>query len=465
MATLLYRQERTDRSDDTTLSEGLARAVCILELLETDATSTLLRTLSTKSAQSTTLDFASRMNNARSANGFFDIIGEGTCGTVFEMPGTAAVAKVGSVANIRGLWRDFVFAGRAHQAIFSARPLLAVAFPGLELPHVPAALEFHRHDDAAFWDATTARLADPTHHYRPLHIAERIPPVPEPTRHALIHCFFEPDARDDAAEDPANAACLVRPYFGSRRPEGWAPTTLWNFPLWADAMEQIGLDADVLVCEMALGLAVLHWRAGLEASDVEFVLGTSAIKPALPTSVDSPVANIYAVDLRKRATHLYLLDFDKARDFRVDEPEQDLLPRLVAGVEGNDPYYPRPEINRQLWAAFANAYLEASAILLRDNLEKEHKTPAEEHRVLRLPQKFIDAWVTNMAEKVDNPLEDAIEFGGGGDAEDEGWGSDELGGGDQEDSDEDDEDSGEDEDSDEDDEDSDEEDGDDDAED
>ena len=129
------RGSSSEASNSTTLSEGLSRAMRFSTLAEQDLRSSdessfglgsdedpwqaLKRTLSVKSVISTSSSNASRMQRASAATdrGEFRTIGLGSCGSVFEIPGTELAYKKGSVAS--DMWMDFCLTNRVHLATTS----------------------------------------------------------------------------------------------------------------------------------------------------------------------------------------------------------------------------------------------------------------------------------------------------------------------------------------------------------
>ncbi|KAF3041962.1 hypothetical protein E8E12_009095 [Didymella heteroderae] len=173
---------------------------------------------------------------------------------------------------------------------------------------------------------------------------DHIPPVPTAAAEALLSAYA-PNRSDHAALLRCEGhACLVRPYLGRRRTrrgtrEG--EETLWNHPLYLDqSLAILGLEgAKHIAREMALGLAVLHWAALVDSMDVEFVFGgTSA-----PSATFAPSAG-------KRATQLWLLDFDKAQKLQLPRSDAgevsfgktQMCSQMVTAVTANDPYFPTP---------------------------------------------------------------------------------------------------------------------------
>jgi hypothetical protein len=131
---------------------------------------------------------------------------------------------------------------------------------------------------------------------------------------------------------------------------------------------------------MARTLAVMHWAAGIDANDVEFVLGSSPAinKTAHPSSKEleacdkDSAGKLYRWDFDHRSISIWLLDFNQCKTFEHDSQG---LKQLVDGFWWNDPYYPRPgsknENDRNLWEVFKKAYLEASDELSGASMAKD----------------------------------------------------------------------------------------------
>ena len=148
-------------------------------------------------------------------------------------------------------------------------------------------------------------------------------------------------------------------------------------------MEDLELEISELANEMAIGLAIMHWQAQVDGMDVEFVLGSSATwdseqQPAYD-DILAPPHVVKVVNFKRRAVHLWMLDFDKATP--IELKEKDVNKKLVPAFLGNDPYYPRRHIDEELWNGFCSSYLKASeAILQRRGVDEG---------ILRLPQQFL----------------------------------------------------------------------------
>ena len=242
-------------------------------------------------------------------------------------------------------------------------------------------------------------------------LADRIAPVPRCAREALIRMYFEygEEAQRAAMRDEENAHCLIRVYLGERE----APDrhldpydSLHNFPLRLNMMEDDGvrLDTAMLAAEMAVGLAVVHWDAQVDAMDAEFVLGTTA--SAVPHeealagyAEDAGRHEVEFLGLDRRFIHLWMLDFDKASSIELTSNDVDT--KLVPAFLGNDPYYPRPDVDEDLWKQFCGTYLKASKLILENRSESG---------ALHLPQRFLDKVVEKIKQHEDWDPEEQIEF-------------------------------------------------------
>ncbi|KAL8903887.1 MAG: hypothetical protein Q9207_003629 [Kuettlingeria erythrocarpa] len=334
--------------------------------------------------------FASRMQRAADQlapeTEDFRVIGLGSCGSVFEIPGTEFAFKKGS--SVENMWLDFNLTNKVHNAIQDTRTNIQRNFPHRAIPKTPLCHEFHLAEDDSFWSEEMLRRLPIDHRSRqPIFRVDRILPIPKPTRDALINIFFDDDEVEAAKMDSENNDCLIRVYLGERESTKQQMTpydTLRNFPLRLNMIEDLELETEDLATEMALGLAILHWRARVDAMDTEFVLGSSAtFDQEVQRGYAKPSAkphNVESINFKRRELHLWMLDFDKAT--KIEFTEQDVKARLVPAFLGNDPYYPRAQVDAELWQEFCAAYLKASEVIL-ENL-------AVEEGARGLPQLFMD---------------------------------------------------------------------------
>lgn len=95
-----------------------------------------------------------------------------------------------------------------------------------------------------------------------------------------------------------------------------------------------------------------------------------------------------------------MFDFDKATE--IEPTKHDVDTKLVPAFLGNDPYYPRPQVDEELWEEFCGFYLEASeAILRRKGVDEGARG---------LPRRFLDEVVRVSREHEDWNEEDNIVF-------------------------------------------------------
>ena len=281
-------------SNSITLSEEITRAMKHTTLTESTTAALpeesdeppnelLKRALSTKSVISTPSSFATRMQRAASQSGLerqpVRVIGLGSCGSVFEMPGTALAFKKGTSAP--AIRRDFGLTNKVHNAVRDVRTMMQEAFPDSTIPKTPLCHEYHPTDDEEFWSRHIKRFPAGHRSKQPLFVVDRILPLPQKTREGLINTYFDEDEeiQQEAKDDPDNKDCLVRIYLGEResiRQQSEPYDTLRNFPLRLNMMEDLEIEVLQLAKEMAIGLAIMHWQAHVDGMDVEFVLGRSA---------------------------------------------------------------------------------------------------------------------------------------------------------------------------------------------
>ena len=409
-------------SHSTTLSEGITRAleftnlsdravIPLQKMPEETPSEHLQRAFSTRSVISTTSSFATRMQRAAQRSTpeaeRLRIIGLGSCGTVFEIPGTELAYKKGT--SKEGIWGDFCRTNKVHNAVKDVVTVMQTAFPNATLPKTPLCHEYYPDDDDEFWSSHLQLFPETHRTKQPLFMMDRILPLPRKIREDLIKLYFDEDeeVQKEALDDEENKDCLVRVYLGERTTTSHHPQqyeTLRNFPLRLDMMEDLDLEISELAMEMAIGLATLHWEACVDGMDTEFVIGSSATwdleRPRGYDDEKSPPHRVKTINFKRRALHLWMLDFDKATG--IELTEHDVDKKLVPAFLGNDPYYPRPQVDEELWDEFCEAYLEASEVILRRKNVKEG--------VKRLPQRFLDEVVRVSKEHEDWNEEDNIVF-------------------------------------------------------
>lgn len=114
-------------------------------------------------------------------------------------------------------------------------------------------------------------------------VSERIFPLHDSIQSALLESLA-PDMtvrqRETYLSNPNNNNCLVRLYLGrrgvGRRKVRAEEMSLRNFPMHVDEMERLCLPITTYITTMAQSLALMHWRAGIDANDVECVWSLSS---------------------------------------------------------------------------------------------------------------------------------------------------------------------------------------------
>ncbi|KAH7000502.1 hypothetical protein EDB80DRAFT_753698 [Ilyonectria destructans] len=195
---------------------------------------------------------------------------------------------------------------------------------------------------------------------------ERILPLPKVIRKSLIRQFYRrPDGQDsidlavldEVLSDPANKHCLVRPYLGQSEGQHNGDTfSLRNFPLYLNDMEKLGLGVKDMARCMGKAYAIMHWGAGADSDDAEFVLGSSVI------------SDNESSDFQHRETGLYLLDFGQCVSVDLAQPPHVVYQAFKGAMVTGDnqkfiPHYGRtPELFRE----FREGYMESGLIILKD---------------------------------------------------------------------------------------------------
>ena len=100
----------------------------------------------------------------------------------------------------------------------------------------------------------------------------------------------------------------------------------------------------------------MHWSAGIDANDVEFVLAPPRIEQAPEMTFKSDCLGTHC---------MWLLDFDCCRPMGMNEEG---VHQACAAFFRNDPFYPRPgtgeAADEELWVVFKQRFLESSRGIL-----------------------------------------------------------------------------------------------------
>ncbi|CAG9991528.1 unnamed protein product [Clonostachys byssicola] len=296
-------------------------------------------------------------------------IGKGQCGTIFALNGTDTVAKIpNSTEKVDELFTDF----RIHYLVIQAmnevdtKLRMDINVPELRTWVSPAI--------QAFWARYGLRSPQYIDAKSFALVSDRVFPVPLPVRDALVDVLCPPAIRKQKQvflAKPENQNCLIRLYLGRREitkaKKNIQNIRLQNFPLHVNEMEDLGLDTGSFAQVMAQTLAILHWKAGVDGNDVEFILGSSPVSTRLPSRAEvmssdkDSFGTHFRFDFGRRSLPLWLIDFNQCSTFEDNEAG---LKKIVDAFFWNDPYYPRPNStnaqDQNLWATFSQRYLEVS---------------------------------------------------------------------------------------------------------
>ncbi|KAL9104877.1 MAG: hypothetical protein Q9163_000194 [Psora crenata] len=373
------RQAMRSDTTDTSITPSLAEksdvtAPCLDTLsLQEQPERILQRMLSVRSVVSTasslSSSFATKQQQASSFSELqlYEKIGQGSCGVVFEHTGFSHVIKKEHDHISGQLWNDGIMHARILEALDASPVKINV--------RVPICHGFIGRADSSWWSENHDQFPEDSRSPGNLLITERILPLPQIVRNALIDAYFPVSrgqpSKQQAKVDRKNKDCLARVYLGKRRDPTRRPSpffTLVNFNLHLDQMEELGLEVELFTKYLADALALLHWVALIDADDVEFVLGSTATiihtkspKAAVLAKLPPNSTTIGPVDFKKGAIHLWLLDFNRCHAITMDEKGVD---EAVKAFFRNDPYYPRPskhsQEDDQLWVTFRDRYLSSS---------------------------------------------------------------------------------------------------------
>jgi hypothetical protein len=308
-------------------------------------------------------------------------VGRGACGTVWASEtGPAYKREDGNPA--RSLQNDFEMHNRALE---SRQTLINLKQSQVQI-QIPSCHNFIEPENKEWWAANLGRFPQG---YTPCNMieAQRIPPLGESTRHLLIQAFCPDEIKQKIINSAPDRDCLIRLYLGRRRTHTRDSQTfsrfrafsLRNYPLHEDQLEELAITADDLhqyARTMAEALAMMHWIAGIDANDVEFVLAPCNGNDS------APINNILG------RHNMWMLDFDLCRNMTMDENG---VGKAVKAFWGNDPYYPRP--GKALWHIFREQYIHTSdeCLELCDVQERESR-----RFLSRLFIEQVEAWDTKV---------------------------------------------------------------------
>ncbi|CAG8135580.1 unnamed protein product [Penicillium olsonii] len=300
-----------------------------------DATVILERTLSLRSVISTTSSFSQLAQTSRNRPHLQQInqIGAGSQGVVFERAGKDSVLKKERPGNeilSSNLTKEYTIHRRVSAAFDHYQPLTKCE---TIVPKGSTALEITV-------------------------LMQRILPLPKVVRRALIHHFITADIPQASAllADPRNKHCLARVYLGKENGALSHESPLRNFPLYLDDMKRIGIDTIELTSALGKAYATLHWGAGVNGDDIEFVLGTT---------VEQAVCGRQPHE--DRAIGLFLLDFGQCDIVDLSQESGTVYQAFKGAMLSGDNQHFIPHANQpELFAAFKKGYSAAGTIILGD---------------------------------------------------------------------------------------------------
>ncbi|KAJ9297352.1 hypothetical protein DTO271G3_4645 [Paecilomyces variotii] len=357
----------------------------------------------------------------------FRRIGAGFCGTVWAEPDDNSAFKREDGGPGRSLANDFEMHKRVIRSLKQLHSLkknnatinetLTADTPSEPSPTIitiPTCYNFITPADTNWWNTNLLKFPEG---YTPCNVihAQRIPPISRPVREFLIDTYCPPSIIEEIKASDANRDCLIRPYLGRRRvlptesphddnddggpssrrpPRQRAFFSLRNFPLHIDQMEQLGIsysDMEVYTRGMADALATMHFNAGIDANDVEFVLAPppASHNAASPSSLSE--RDEYPVISNVLGTHMmWILDFDCCRD--IASYDEKGLEQVITAFVRNDPFYPRPSSSLDLWRVFRVRYIWTVQEIVRDrgNADKERLVAFAERFVKGVEEKEME---------------------------------------------------------------------------
>lgn len=258
----------------------------------------LERCLSLRSVISTTSTFSQLLQTARKRPHLQQInqIGVGLQGVVFERVGKESALKKekpGNESRSSNLRKEYTIHCQV-SAAFERYQLLTNSET-----LVPKAFRFiPKTGEELFWEELLPKLPQEYRTRDNSMLLQRILPLPKVVRRALINKFITTDVSQARTllADPRNKHCLARVYLGKENGTLSHESPLRNFPMYLDNMKEIGIDTIKLANALGKAYATLHWGAGVNGDDIEFVFwdhsrATTAREPtrlSAPSSLSFP---------------------------------------------------------------------------------------------------------------------------------------------------------------------------------
>jgi hypothetical protein len=286
----------------------------------------------------------------------YHCIGKGLCGSIWTTTDdkSTRVIKREDGGPGRSITNDYDMHLRTIQSMNRHPSSLPLAIPQCHSLNQPS--------DFSWWDEHLHRFPSGFERCRAL-VSERIPKVPRSVSDKIVDLFLpgNPPIAAFVKNNKDDDACLIRPYLGRRRGSRSTNTSrfqrfsLRNVPLHVNQMEELGLDVVAYARTMADALAMMHWGAGVDANDFEFVLAPPRASSSSP-SFSSQYLGEHV---------MWILDFDSVRHMSMSEAG---LQQACAAFFRNDSFYPRPggteAADDELWKEFKARFLETGLGIL-----------------------------------------------------------------------------------------------------
>ncbi|KAK0655238.1 hypothetical protein B0T16DRAFT_450958 [Cercophora newfieldiana] len=304
-------------------------------------TTIIKRSLTVRSVVLTSSSFAPRSQRAIGRPGLQEIIeiGKGLQGAVFEQVGKSLAMKkeYGDNATLR---TNLLHEASLHRSVYNAFAQYDVIIGSeVKVPQLFRTIL----DTDTFWDKNLSKF--PTEYRQPGTMFYPNNGVP-----------LDANSVDEILNETANKHCLARTYLGRKTGpiSSSRGFSLRNIPLYLDGMLKLELDVKGLATAMGEAFAIMHWGAGVNGDDVEFVLGTS----------DESQGG--ALDFQHRAVGFYLLDFGQCDAVDLEDEKDDVYQAFKgAMVTGdNQLFIPHFQRSRDVFESFRDGYIAAAEVIM-----------------------------------------------------------------------------------------------------
>ena len=278
----------------------------------------------------------------------FRRIGQGFCGSVWAVEGGKRAMKREDGGPGRSLLNDYNMHNLVLENASASHEKISVCIP--RWPY------FIKEDDSpGWWESNLSRF--PAGYTRcNILSSECIPAFGRDVRNRLIDKYCPLASVAIIKANDADRDCLVRPYLGRRKIQNEARRglnffSLRNFPLHLNQAKDLDLPVVKYAHAMAEMLAMMHWKAKIDANDIEFVLGGIQPEPDAGSTYTHSFLGTHS---------LWVLDFDCCKPIEMNEAG---IGQAARAFLRNDPFFPRPPVDGDdsaLWVEFRDQYLECS---------------------------------------------------------------------------------------------------------